>query len=369
LVFSISYLVSTLANIPGGILADRFDRKTIQIVFWCLGALSALIYALASSWQMTIPAAFLYFLSVLSVPATNAYVADMADEQDFSMVFAIIYATIPVTQLIGPGIGGFLADIVGMRPLFLVSFVCYIISTIVLFFIQPQPPAQAGITLRGSFAALTDRSFVGFSALAILLYLYFATISPFIGPYLSERRGLSLSTIGTFYSVAAVGSIILAPIFGRIGDSWSKIGTLALAVLAFSLSVILIGNFSLIPVLAIGFLLRGSFNVAQAMMSAIVAAFAQGKASGIYFGTFGLVSGVGLTLAPALGGWLYDNTSPESAFRIVGVVGFVLAVVVIGPMRWYFQRTPAFDQNVPGRSERDVRLVDQNPVSSAEDVS
>jgi predicted MFS family arabinose efflux permease len=54
----------------------------------------------------------------MGVPASNAYIIDAVDERDLSIAFAVIYVTIPAAQLVGPGIGRFLAEQIGMRPVF-----------------------------------------------------------------------------------------------------------------------------------------------------------------------------------------------------------------------------------------------------------
>jgi MFS family permease len=116
LVFSVAYLIVALTSVPGGWLADRFDRKRVMLFFWCVGTPSALLLGLASTWSLAMVGIVLYFFSFMTFPAINAYLTDSADPARLSFAFGIMYATFPAAQLVGPGIGGFLADLVGFRP-------------------------------------------------------------------------------------------------------------------------------------------------------------------------------------------------------------------------------------------------------------
>ncbi|GIV96697.1 MAG: hypothetical protein KatS3mg057_1354 [Herpetosiphonaceae bacterium] len=333
LIFSLSYLISTLSAVPGGLLADRFNRKRLMILFWSIGAPSALIFAFATRWEMTIPGVVLYFSSFMVLPSINAYVTHLVGDDDPAPAFAMVYVATPAVQLVGPTVGGLIAEQFGMRAVLLMSFICYIASTICLLFLssQPAPRVTPGVRRRRSLSG--NRPFLIFLALAPLLYLYFYMVLPFIGPYLEEIHGLSRGWIGALTSLAAAGGVIFTLLVGQAGVRWGRVRMLGLAISFFGIGVPLIGISGAGPVLVAGFLLAGCFYASTMLMFSIVAGMARERSTGRYFGAYGFTGGFGMILAPTLGGWLY-NWAPQALFFGVGAMGAVLTALVAGLSRW-----------------------------------
>ena len=139
LVYFAAYLVMALASLPGGWLADRFERRRIMVFFWWMGTPSVLVLAAARDWWQAIPGLSLYFLSFMAFPAINAYLTHAADPRRLSTAFGLLYVTFPAAQLLGPGLGGFLAEFAGIRIVLFVSFGFYLLSALVIMRISPQP--------------------------------------------------------------------------------------------------------------------------------------------------------------------------------------------------------------------------------------
>jgi MFS family permease len=327
LVFSLAYLIVAISSIPGGWLADRFDRRRVMLFFWIIGAPSVLIMATAQNWFQTLPGIALYFFSFMTFPAINAYVTDASEKSQLSIAFALLYATFPAAQLVGPGLGGYLADLYGIQVVFLVSFACYAISTGVLFLLAPQHSRGAGFRPVEVLKLFANRQFRTFALLAGVIYLFFTAMLRFTSPYLEEVYGLSLFTIGLLNSIAAVGGMLLTPFLGMLGDRFNRLTTLSIGMLIFSLSLWAIGQFPSLPILIVAFLLQGCFIAGRSLMDSVIANLGKGQAAGLYFGAFGLLAGLGQTIAPILGGMLYSRT-PQGAFSIIAALGLILAFSV-----------------------------------------
>ena len=65
---------AALAPLPGGLLADRFDRKKLLILSWTPWIFAPLIYSFAQDWVQLIPGTFCWGMSMLGLPAITAYV-------------------------------------------------------------------------------------------------------------------------------------------------------------------------------------------------------------------------------------------------------------------------------------------------------
>lgn len=324
LVFSFAYLIVAISSLPGGWLADRFERRRVMLFFWIIGTPSVLVLAAAQNWSQTLPGIALYFLSFMTFPAINAYITDASEKSQLSIAFALLYATFPAALLVGPSLGGYIADQFGMQAVFMISFCCYVLSTGVLFLLAPQRSKIIGFRSVEVLRLFANHQFRTFALLAAGIYLFFTAMLRFTSPYLQEVYGLSLFTIGLLNSLAAVGGMLFTPMLGVLGDRYNRLVTLAIGMLIFSLSLWLIGQFPTLPILVVAFLLQGCFIAGRSLMDSVIANLGKGQAVGLYFGAFGLLAGLGQTIAPIIGGLLYSR-SPQGAFSTIAVLGLILA--------------------------------------------
>lgn len=82
--FSLLSLTTALTIIPGGFLADRFDRKKIMILGWLVWAPLPLAFSAASHWSQLIVPMCLYG-ALLSGPAISAYVATTTSKERMTL--------------------------------------------------------------------------------------------------------------------------------------------------------------------------------------------------------------------------------------------------------------------------------------------
>lgn len=330
-IFSGVLLIASLANLVGGWLADRMDRRTIMLIFWIIGTPSAIFFSLANRWQWIVPGLALYYLSFIAFPSINAYITSSSDPKQLSSSFALLYATFPAAQLIGPGLGGFIADRWGMQFVFLVSFAFYLLSTLVIITIQKQPPS---IELSHPTNEISHRKikarmpgFWNYAILAAITYAFFSILTRFTSPYLVETRQLDLFSVGLLNSCVAIGAAILTALTGQLGNSINRMQLLAGTVLIFSVSLFMIAFISSIHLILLAFLLQGSFIAARSLMDSLVARSSRGYKIGQTFGIFGLLTGLGQAAAPGLGGWAYER-SPTGAFYVIAACGIGLAFIL-----------------------------------------
>ena len=98
---------------------------------WVMGTVAILVLAAAQTWQMAIPGLVLYNLSAFNMPAMNAYVtAEIKSGQDVRRVFTTVFCGFTLGMVFSPAVGGLLADVWGIRPLFFLAFIAFAISAI-----------------------------------------------------------------------------------------------------------------------------------------------------------------------------------------------------------------------------------------------
>ena len=143
LVFSIGFLALALSMIPGGILANKYELKALLIIGWAMSIPPPLMYYSARTWTDVIPGIVLFQVSGFNVPAFNAYIAGAAERAKSASNFGITWASAPLGVVFSPLVGSVLLNWIPVRSIFILTFVFFSISTIVLFFMKPQPPLES----------------------------------------------------------------------------------------------------------------------------------------------------------------------------------------------------------------------------------
>jgi MFS family permease len=352
----LSALMGFAAIFPlfGGFLADRFDRKKILILSWTPWIFAPLIYSFAENWTQLIPGTFCWGISMIGLPAATAYIITCVnDKTKLASALTIVWATYSFSYIFAPGIGGYLATIMGMRWVLWVSTVLSAISTGVFFFLRSQHPRkEEARTESKPLQTPNERGFWRKIVLAfhapeekgllrkILVWSAFLTISsffisigrPFVQTFLNESLKMNEVQIGLFGSVNFAGITIIGVAMGRAGDKWRKSWAMGICLLLYFASIIpLLLTREITTLLFIAFLLGGSAISAQLVYS-FVGTIAPKAKRGLWVSipqTFSLAASFA---APYLGGYLY-TLSPTYAFiTSVSIMPF-LAVYAIAKLK------------------------------------
>ena len=245
LVFSITFLFSAIASPFWGGLADRKGRK-IMLLRSALGmAIVMVLMGLAQNiWQFLILRALLGLLGGF-IPNANALIATQIPRHKSGWALGTLSTGAVSGALLGPLVGGFLADNYGLRPVFFMTasvlFLCFLLT---LLFIreQFQPVAKKEmLRAREVIASLKSPKLV-LSLFVTTLIIQVATgsIAPILTLYVRDLAGnvTDIAFIsGMIASVPGVAALISAPRLGKLGD---RIGPEKILITALIVSVLLL---------------------------------------------------------------------------------------------------------------------------------
>lgn len=126
-----------------GSLSDRIGRRPVILAGLVSYALTFGLMAAAPSVEMLIAARALGgILSAATIPAAQAYVADVTEGRERARQMAQMGAAMNLGFLAGPMLGGLLTPM-GYQAAFLVSAALAVLNTIVTYFSLPEPPVRA----------------------------------------------------------------------------------------------------------------------------------------------------------------------------------------------------------------------------------
>ncbi|QKJ86737.1 MFS transporter [Paramixta manurensis] len=244
-VFSITFLFSAIASPFWGGLADRKGRK-VMLLRSALGmAIVMTLMGLASNiWQFLILRAILGLLGGF-VPNANALIATQVPRNKSGWALGTLSTGAVSGALIGPLIGGLLADNFGLRPVFFITasvlFICFIMT--LLYIRESFIPVQKKdmLHLRQVFSSLKNpRLVLALFITTMIIQVATGSIAPILTLYVRELAGSTQNLAfisGLIASVPGVAALISAPRLGKLGD---RIGPERILIFMLIVSVLLL---------------------------------------------------------------------------------------------------------------------------------
>src|SRR6266511_1414006 len=141
ILLGISSLFGLVGSMVGGALTDKFGRKQLILFGLVFSAISTLGFGLVNNFAILFPLVIVVgLLSSVARPAHEAMIADILPEKQRQEGFGILRVVANLAWIIGPTIGGFLANI-NFFYLFVIDSIicCYVAGIIYRYIPYPQP--------------------------------------------------------------------------------------------------------------------------------------------------------------------------------------------------------------------------------------
>jgi MFS family permease len=159
LFFTLSGVLILLLGIMGGWLSDALGRLRALALGSAAGVLSYAAYALAQTWPAAlIGAGFLAVSVALTWPSYKAFVADYTSEKYRGRVFGLSETAVNVAWIIGAPIGGFLAQQLGFRFMFVGAALLFALAADVFLVLDHLSRASIKATARPAPTVAAMRS-------------------------------------------------------------------------------------------------------------------------------------------------------------------------------------------------------------------
>ncbi|MCW3051761.1 MAG: Arabinose efflux permease [Chthonomonadales bacterium] len=310
-ILSSYYLVQMIASPRWGKLSDRKGRKPVLLLCGALSAASMVIYALGNSLGAMLLSRLAAGFGAANVVIAQAYLTDATDEQARAAAQGRMSAAVSAGLVLGPVIGGFLAQKGGNFLLGMAAAAASGLGAIWILIAVPSqvaPGARETEEDRPGFSLLKDHSALRrLFFVAIIGWFALACLEGTLGRLIQHTRGYGQLEFGLLLSVEAVVAVIqgaLYPAFAR------RLGADALLVLSYLLQAIGLALMPFAPGLPTLILLSTLFGLGVGLATPTI----NGRASvltppgrqGEVFGLLQSSRALGFLFGPILGGLLFD---------------------------------------------------------------
>ena len=322
-----------IGGMIGGALTDKFGRKSLIIFGLIFSAVSTLALGFVNDFSVLIPLAVVIgLLSNFGGPARQAMVADLLPEDKRQEGFGILRVVVNLSWIIGPIMGGFIAN----RSYFLLFVLDAVFSCIVavIFFIyisetKPETTSESESVLKtfaGYGIVVRDYAYIAFLVVSMLMGLVYQQMYNTLSVYLRDNHGLTPQDYGFLMTSSAITVILfqfqttrliknrpafimmgLGTFFYMLGfGMFGFVGTFWL--FATAIVVITIGEMIIMPT-----------------SSALAAKFAPEAMRGRYMAVYGISWAIPATIGPSAAGLIIDNYNPSLLWYIgAGICAFAI---------------------------------------------
>ncbi len=324
-----------IGGIIGGALTDRLGRRKLILFGLVFSALSTLTLGLVNKFAMLYPLAmFIGLLSDIAGPAHGAMIADILPERQRQEGFGILRVAGNMAWIIGPTIGGFVAN----RSFFALFVIDAIISCIValLFYLlmpETKPEAHAEqkpesmlATFRGYSVPLRDVAFVAFLIAGMLMGVVYQQMYNSLSVYLRDNHGIQPQGYGFLLTTSAITVILLQFTVTRLIKRRPPFLMMAIGTAFYVVGFSMFGFVSWywLFVLAIVVITFGEMIVVPTSQ-ALAANFAPEQMRGRYMAMFGFTWAIPATIGPGAAGYILDNYNPNLLWYLGGVLCAIAA--------------------------------------------
>lgn len=217
-----------LFQIVHGPLGDRVGKLRVIGGATLIAAIASLGCAYATSLQALAALRFATGMGAAAiVPLSLAWIGDNTSYEKRQATLGRFLSFILTGQILGPALGGALAEYISWRRVFDVLAVVFLIVSIVLFTVDQRTRAPAAAKAHGNmwrnYATVLSDPWVRIVTLTVFLEggLFYGAFS-YTGAYLKDRFGLSYLLIGGLLAGFGVGGVIYSTmvkwLLARLGE-------------------------------------------------------------------------------------------------------------------------------------------------------
>jgi MFS family permease len=319
LVASIANLADTFLRAFTGLGSDIYGRRRFIILSSILSTVALFLYTVPHEWFYLIPFVALYAASFsFFMPARTAFIADCCPPKDRTRTYSFINIAWPIGSIVGPIIGGVLAEQFGW------TYAFYAASGISALTLIPGLMLSEGNTTRThlgiSFSGL--RSASPFLAYNFLNGLGMGLTNAIISLYVQLTFNATPTDVGLFFSLGSGLAMLIAQLPGAwIPSRFGRRRTILFC------ECLLPPLFALWPfagsypaLLLIYMAINGFWSMTWPSSLSLLMDAADEDRRGAITGFAQTFLMLGFTVGPLMGGLLWDGINPAAPFYASAVV-------------------------------------------------
>ncbi|MCD6509128.1 MAG: MFS transporter [Thermoprotei archaeon] len=325
-------LTSTILMIVSGAISNVLGFRIVIAMSLLMLALSGPPLAMCKRWEEA-----MIWISMLIgsmgafLPPRMLLIAEFSSPSKMGAIYGAMNISWPLGGLIGPLLGGLIADVFGWKWVF------YLVSITATACIPLSLMLNNGNYQRGTRKGSQNKRNLGgllpnlmlYALAHILISLARGMLDPILPIYLQEKFNSSKTQIGAFFSVGfGLSTMIVQVPSGLIGDKYGhKRAMLAFASLTPLLSIAWPHVNDLLLLTLLGMCVNGLYSGTWSPSITYIIKMTPRNARNLAVVLRQTCIRLGFTIGPIVAGWLWDTFGPVITFY--GSAAFFAAALVL----------------------------------------
>src|SRR3989338_8924696 len=204
----------------GGVLTDRYPRKTVISVVTLLRGLISIILSILFFWDLSIWFVYIFnslfgIFITITIPATLALTPEIVSEADLLNANATIDLAYEVGNVIGMGSAGFVISLLSIQTAFIICGICFFLSTAAIYYARHQSTININQLSKESYLfdfiegmkyLNNKKTLFALYIIQLLLMTAFMTAPVLLGPF---AKNLLSATAIQFGQIEAALSVFI----------------------------------------------------------------------------------------------------------------------------------------------------------------
>ena len=316
-------MAMTISHLPAGYLSDRFGRRPLLWAAWVVATAATWLMALATSMPIFITGAIIYGITGFVAGPINGYITAARGKWSVARALTLISATYNTGAILGPLMGGWVGEHLGLRWTFVYGGILLLLSTGIILLIHDQPVEhRQPEENQPRWKELVQIRFSLFMGIVFFTMFMMYLPQPLSLNFLKNERGLDVNQMGSLISARSAGVVLLSLVLGQMNARFGFL--IAQFVMVGFTFVIWRGND--FPWYLAGYFLLGSYQTARILAAALARSLVKSSNMGLAYGALETISGLVIIFGSPLAGFFY-SLNPTLIYRI-GLVGTGAALLI-----------------------------------------
>ena len=316
---------------------DQYGRKLIIVIGLFIFAISEFIFGIGENISVLFVSRMLGGISAAFImPAVTAFIADVTTDHERSKALGYMSAAINTGFIIGPGIGGFLAEVHTRLPFFVAAIMGLTAAFISIFFLKEpkrtiNKPLKTNekLSKKEQMRTLIKPLYVIPFIVIFIATFGLASFESLLSLFVDVKFGFTAKDIAIMVMGGGLfGAIAQLFLFDRMAR---KIGEISIIFYCFVLSAAMTFIMTLVnsylAVVLTTFVLFVGFDLFRPAITTYLSKIA-GDEQGFVGGMNSMFTSIGNIVGPILGGALFDKNInyPYYFAAIVMIVGILITI-------------------------------------------
>lgn len=334
LFFSVFFMMTVLFRPLVGAGLDRFGRRPFFIAGLFGYTLSMFAFAYSDQvWGLVLARGLQGLAASFLWLATQAITSDVAERSERGKTFGSVDQSNSQGAIVGSVIGFSLLSTLSLETGWRALFIGYGLVGLWAAFMawqrlqETQPEEKDEISQSISWSP----SWILLLLVSAITAAAWTMVSPILILYLQNKFGLDVDLLALAYLPSALIWAFLPSRMGRLADRVGRKPMMVMGTGMAALTSLLIPHLASLVGLAIIWAIQAlCFAAGDPAEQALVADLAGGSQRGRAYGLYATAAGIGASIGPLVGGWLYQNLGTGAPFYANGVVLFISTLLLAG---------------------------------------